>query len=260
MRKSTGHLLVGSVLATAVSCLPPSPAVDSHGNVTVRPASQSIRTQGLELFHEYKRSRKISQNASFTARVRHIGTRLQSVVSLPGAQWEYVVFEDAEPNAFALPGGKVGVHTGLFEIARTDGELAAVLAHEIAHLTSNHAEDRISQQARISLGGALLGEVLGGDAATRETVGEVYDLGAQVGFGLPFSRHQELEADRIGMIFMARAGYDPAEAITLWQRFAAYQQRTGGEGAEFLRTHPVSSTRIQALREFLPVAQRQLRR
>ena len=260
MRKALPYALAGAVLALAGSCVTPTPAVDSQGNVAVRPASDSIRSQGLQLFQEYKRKKQISNNAIHNAQLQRVASRLQRVITLPGARWEYVVFEDASPNAFALPGGKVGVHTGLFKIAQTDAQLATVVAHEIAHVTSNHAQDRVTQQSGISLGGALLGAVIGGDATTQKTVGQVYGIGAQVGVGLPFSRNQELEADRIGMIYMAKAGYDPADAITLWERFGAYKQQQGGEEMEFLRTHPLSSTRIKALREFLPVAQAQSRR
>lgn len=249
-------LLLG--LAAAPSCTPP-PAVDSAGNVQVRPASESIRSEGMQLFQELKRKKRVSSNSAYNGRLQRVATKLRRVIDLPGADWEFVVFEDSTPNAFALPGGKVGVNTGIFQIAETDSQLAAVVAHEIAHVTSNHAQDRMNQQAGISLGGAVLGAVIGGDPSTQETVGRIYGIGTQVGIGLPFSRNQELEADRIGMIYMAEAGYRPVEAITLWERFGAYQQRQGGEEMEFLRTHPLSSTRINALREFLPVAQQRYR-
>jgi predicted Zn-dependent protease len=133
-----------------------------------------------------------------------------------------------------------------------------VVAHEIAHVTSNHAGDRVAQQSGIALGGAVLGAVFGSDPGTQQTVADIYGIGTQIGIGLPFNRNQELEADRIGMLYMARAGYDPAEAITLWEAMAAARGNQGGE-LEFLRTHPLNSTRINALREFLPVARQQYR-
>ncbi len=243
------------------SCVTPPPAVDEQGNVTVRRSSQTIQDQGLQLFQEYKKKKTVSGNAAYNAQLQRVAARLKRVVSLPGARWEFVVFEDSSPNAFALPGGKVGVNTGLYKIATTDAQLATVVSHEIAHVTSNHAQDRINQQTGIALGGALLGAVLGGtDTGTQQAAGQLYGLGTQVGLGLPFSRAQELEADRIGMIFMAQAGYDPAAAVTLWEKFGAYQRQQGGQQPEFLRTHPLSSTRINALKGFLPVARKQYQR
>ncbi|MFP6859072.1 MAG: M48 family metallopeptidase [Roseibacillus sp.] len=260
MRKALPFALCGVIFAFAASCVAPAPAVDRQGNVSVRPASQSIRSQGLQLFEEIKRKKTISHNPTYNGQLQRVATRLQRVIQLPGANWEFVVFQDRTPNAFALPGGKVGVHTGLFQIAQTDAQLATVVAHEIAHVTSNHAQDRVSQQSGIALGGVLLGAVFGGDPATQKTMGQLYGIGAQLGIGLPFSRNQELEADRIGMIYMAKAGYPPREAITLWERFGAHKARQKGEEMEFLRTHPLSSTRIRALQQFLPVAQQHLKR
>lgn len=249
----------GSVLALAVtvSCVTPPAAVDQQGNIAVRPASQAIQSQGLQLFQQIKRKKRVSGNGAQNAQLRRVATRLQRVITLPGARWEFVVFDDPTPNAFALPGGKVGVHSGLFQIAQSDAHLATVVAHEIAHVTSNHAQDRMDQQSNIALGGQVLGALFGGNPDTQQTVGQLYGIGTQLVVGLPFNRQQELEADRIGMIYMAQAGYDPAQAIDLWRRFGAYKAQRGGEEMEFLRTHPLSSTRIKALQEFLPIAQNQ---
>lgn len=252
-------LSAGSVLALAitVSCVTPPAAVDQQGNIAVRPASQEMQSQGLQLFQQIKRKKRISGHGAHNAQLRRVATRLQRVISLPGASWEFVVFDDPTPNAFALPGGKVGVHTGLFQIVQNDAHLATVVAHEIAHVTSNHAQGRMDQQSKLALGGELLGALFGSNSETRQSVGQLYGIGTQLAVGLPFNRQQELEADRIGMIYMARAGYEPAQAIDLWRRFGAYKAQRGGEEMEFLRTHPLSSTRIKALQEFLPVAQNQ---
>ena len=141
MRKALPFALYGVIFAFATSCVAPAPAVDRQGNVSVRPASQSIRSQGLQLFEEIKRKKTMSHNPTYNGQLQRVATRLQRVIQLPGANWEFVVFQDRTPNAFALPGGKVGVHTGLFQIAQTDAQLATVVAHEIAHVTSNHAQD-----------------------------------------------------------------------------------------------------------------------
>lgn len=246
--------------ALLLACAPP-PAVDRHGNVQVRPASQNLQAQGLQLFQEYKKKKPLSRNGARNTQLRRVGKQVSAVVDLPGARWEFVVFEDDTPNAFALPGGKVGVNSGLFAITRNDAGLAAVVAHEIAHVTSNHAEYRLQQSQAIAVGGLILDAVLAAESAsTRQAAGQVYGTGATLGARLPFSRTQELEADRIGMIFMAKAGYDPREAVALWKRFSAYNRQQGGQGTEFLRTHPIDSTRIKALEEFLPVALRHYRR
>jgi predicted Zn-dependent protease len=244
------------------SCTTPPPAVDQQGNVTIRQTDADLQSQGFQLFQEYKKKKPISRNAAYNSQLRRVANRIKRVVSLPGAKWEFVVFEDKSPNAFALPGGKVGVNTGLFPITRDDAGLATVVAHEIAHVTSNHAHHRIQQQQSLAIGGALLDAVLGSqgiEGGTRETAGQLYGAGAQVGFGLPFSRNQELEADQIGLIFMAKAGYDPSDAVGLWKRFAAYHKKHGGQQPEFLRTHPLDDTRIQKLEAYLPVAQKYYR-
>ena len=149
----------------------------------------------------------------------------------------------------------MGVNTGLLRIAQTDAELAAVVAHEMAHVTSNHAQSRIQRNQTVALGGAILGAVLSG-AENGQQLGQLAQKGGEIAFGLTFSRAQELEADRIGTLFMARAGYDPTAAISLWQKMGASQK---SRTPELLSTHPVSATRIQKLREFMPTAQAQRR-
>lgn len=239
-----------------LSCAAPS-AIGPNGNVQIRNSSSALVHQGAQAFQKMKSDKKISTNSNYRSQVNRVSSRLTSVINLPNAQWEFVVFEDTTPNAFALPGGKVGIHTGLFQITKNDAGLATVLAHEIAHVTSNHADARIKNQSNIGLGASLLGAVLGGESS--ETVTRGLSGVGNIAFGLTFSRSQELEADRIGTLFMARAGYDPNEAVAMWQRFADYNNARGNQGAEFLRTHPLNETRIAALRDFLPTAQREYR-
>lgn len=252
VRKNGFTLLLPVV---AIGCAAPAAFDAGSGQVAIRPASADLRQQGAEAFAQYKRKTPISQNASARARVFRVASQLRPVVNLPGANWEFEVFEDSSANAFALPGGKVGVNTGLLKIATTDGQLAAVVAHEMAHVTSNHAQSRVQRNQTIALGGAILGAVLSGSENGAQ-LGQMAQKGGEIAFGLTFSRAQELEADQIGTVFMARAGYDPADAITLWQRMGA---NNSSGTPEFLSTHPVSSTRIQKLREFLPVARAQAR-
>lgn len=250
------RLLPLAIPLVILSCAAPS-ALGPGGTVQVSPSSPALVSQGTQAFNQLKAEKRISRNSSYQSQVNRVASRLTQVVSLPNAQWEFVVFEDPTPNAFALPGGKVGIHTGLFQITRNEAGLATVLAHEIAHVTSNHADARIKNQQTIGLGAAVLGSIIGGESATSAT--RLLGGAGNIAFGLTFSRSQELEADRIGALFMARAGYDPNEAVAMWERFAAYNNARGDQGAEFLRTHPLNETRINALREFLPTAQQAYR-
>ena len=205
---------------------------------------------GLQAFQEYKKQKPVSSNAALAARIRRVGQRLSAVANVPGAQWEFVLFADDEPNAFAVPGGKVGVNTGIMSLAQTDAGLATIIGHEIAHLTARHAAERVSQKRIAEIGASVVGMVLPESGLLTTGVG----YGAQLGL-LKFSRSHELEADQIGSILMARAGYDPREAVAFWQRFADYKRQKGqSSNLEFLSTHPLDDRRINDLRAFLPRA------
>src|SRR5262249_2188471 len=154
--------------------------------------------------------------------------------------WEFVVFDSPEANAFCLPGGKVGVYTGILPITQTDAGLATVLGHEIGHAVAHHGASRMSEAMLTQAGGQALGATLSSaDPKVQGAAALAYGLGAKVGVELPYSRSQESEADHIGLVYMARAGYDPKEAVGFWERFMAYNKQQGGGGPAFLRTHPV---------------------
>ncbi|SHJ41067.1 Peptidase family M48 [Rubritalea squalenifaciens DSM 18772] len=244
------------------SCVPTSPAMDQHGHVHVEQSSSSLRARGLKEFEDIKRVKRISLDPKLNQQVQRVAARLKPVIPLQNAAWEFVIFVDDEPNAFALPGGKVGIHTGLFKITQNDAGLAAVLGHEISHVTSNHAGKRQRQTLGLAAGGLLLDQMLKGQGSSDEDrvrAAALYGAGATVGVALPHSRRHELEADRIGAIFMARAGYDPKEAVAMWERFAAYNKKKGSRTPEFLRTHPLDDTRINALKAFMPQALQEYR-
>ena len=172
---------------------------------------------------------------------------------MPNAEWEFVVFDDADQiNAFAMPGGKVAVYTGLFKVAKTDADLAVVIGHEIAHVVAKHGSERITQQV-LAAGGALAVN-LGTqkmDASDRQIVLVGYGAAASLGYLLPYSRLHESEADEIGILYAAEAGYDPRVAIDFWQRMSA--SKDGGV-PEILSTHPSDSTRIRRLQAMMPDA------
>ena len=204
---------------------------------------------GAQAFAEAKAKTPQSTDARQTAYVRCVVNAL--VRELPAnwqsTGWETAVFVDKEPNAFALPGGKVGVNTGIFTVARNQDQLATVIAHEIGHVVSRHHEERLTRQAGaqgvLQLVGALLGSRYGQGAADAAVQGG--SVLAQTGFLLPGSRAQESEADVVGQQLMAKAGFDPREAVNLWQNMIA---AGGGRPPEWLSTHPDPQSRLGELR------------
>ncbi len=185
--------------------------------------------------------------------VRRVGERIAQAANRRDYRWEFrVIDDDSMINAFALPGGKVAVYTGLFPVAMDESGLAAVLGHEVAHAIARHAGERMSQGLLLQLGAVGMQAAMGGaDPVTRDLVLQALGLGAQVGVILPFSRAQESEADHIGLILMAKAGYDPEAALHLWERM----EKAGGKAPpEFLSTHPSYGTRQAQIRRWLPEA------
>ncbi len=217
---------------------------------------------GLSSFDQLKKDTPVSHDPAANALVQRVGKRIAEVASkdLPNAQWEFVVFESKEANAFCLPGGKVGVYTGILPITQNDAGLATVLGHEIGHAVAHHGASRMSH-AMVSQGlGEAAGAAIGSSsyAQYQNLFMSLYGVGSKVGFELPYDRAQESEADHIGIIYMARAGYDPREAVAFWQRFAAYNQQGGAQSSflsKFLSTHPVDSKRIKDLQALLPNAE-----
>jgi len=211
---------------------------------------------GLASFTQIKQEEKISTDPKANAQVKRVGERIAKSVGreLPNAQWEFVVFDSEQVNAFALPGGKVGVYTGLLKLVSSDDELACVMGHEIAHVTSRHGAERTSQDYAVA-GVAALTEIgleaKDVDPEKRAMVMAAYGLGSSVGFSLPFSRLHESEADAIGLRFAAGAGYDPRAAITFWQKMAKASSATSKPMVWF-STHPSDAQRIANLQKLAP--------
>jgi metalloendopeptidase OMA1, mitochondrial len=210
---------------------------------------------GIEQFEKLKSEKPIVRSGANYQSVQRVAARLTPVVRVPNARWEFVVFEDSSPNAFALPGGKVGVHTGLFKVVQNEAQLAAVLGHELAHVTARHSGQRITQGVAGATVGAIAGKILENKTGMDERTAQAIAGGAATLRLLKFSRGQELEADQLGALYMARAGYDPNEAVRLWTNFAAYKARAGGSSLPaFLSTHPVDARRIEELKAYMPTA------
>jgi len=166
--------------------------------------------------------------------------------------WEVELFEDPTANAFALPGGKIGVHTGLLDIASTPAQLATVLGHEVGHVLARHGNERVSQSAVVQSGMGIAQVMLGAETPAKQELFGMLGLGMQYGVLMPFGRAQESEADEIGLMLMARAGFDPRESVTLWQNMG---RASGGQSPpEFMSTHPSHATRISRLKANMPRA------
>src|SRR5438552_1798417 len=201
---------------------------------------------GLSSFDQLKTNTPISHDPMITEMVQRVGRRIAGVASkdLPDAQWEFVVFDSKAANAFCLPGGKVGVYTGILPITKDDAGLATVLGHEIGHAVAHHGAERMSRTMLSQGFGQAAGSLVGSSeyGKYQDLFMGLYGIGSKVAIELPHDRKQESEADHIGLIYMARAGYDPAEAVRFWERFATYNQQSGAtKPPAFLSTHPVDS-------------------
>ncbi len=211
---------------------------------------------GIATFANLKKEGQLSQDQELN---KYVGCVVATIVAIvpeeygpDDGRWEVLVFDDATPNAFALPGGKIGIHTGMLDIAGTPSQLAAVLAHEVAHVLLRHGNERMSQSILADAAMSTASAAAGAAAPQyQDLIVQGLGVGAQFGVLLPFSRKHENEADQVGQMFMAKAGYYPAEAVTLWQNMA----QVGGDGpAQWQSTHPSDDTRIERLHNNLPRA------
>lgn len=207
---------------------------------------------GIEAAEEFLQKEKIEENTKFAQIVNKIGTRIVDVIPNSEYNWRfYTINDDETVNAFALPGGGVFVYRGILKVAKTEEQLAAIMGHEIAHVLARHGAERMSQILLIEIGGQV------GSAAIEscsknshaEIFRQVYGAAATVGVILPYSRNHEYEADHIGVLLMAEAGYDPHEVITLWNNFKGLDKNKSIP--EFLSTHPVDENRIEAIEKIL---------
>ncbi|HZV53938.1 MAG TPA: M48 family metallopeptidase [Rhodocyclaceae bacterium] len=208
-------------------------------------------SMGLSAYQEVLKKEKISHDPALNALVARVGSRIAAATGRDDYQWEFKVIEnDKTVNAFCLPGGKVAVYTGLMPIAKDEAGLAAVIGHEVAHAIARHGAERVSQQLVLE-GVTMAAVIAAGDQNKANLYGGLIGAGATLGVILPYSRLHESEADRMGLIYMARAGYDPHAALELWKRMAAQDK---GKPPEFLSTHPADSTRIHQIEQALPEA------
>jgi predicted Zn-dependent protease len=215
--------------------------------VLLSPAQEN--RMGISAYEQILREEKLSTDPQINAMVRRVGQRIAAVAERPDFAWEFRVIDKDTANAFALPGGKVAVYTGILKYTQTDTGLAVVMGHEIAHALARHGAERISRSmiAQLGLTAVQIG-LRNSNPVILQGIRLAYGLGVE----LPFSRSQESEADHIGLILMAKAGYDPREAISFWQRMAAGKK--GQEPPQFLSTHPSGTTRMTQIKQWMPEA------
>jgi len=252
-------LLLASMFTLSCSTVP----ITGRKQFNIIP-NATMLSMSFQQYNEFLQANALSKDAAQTAVVKRTGQRIQHAVETYFAErgmsnqlkdyaWDFNLVESEEVNAWCMPGGKVVVYTGLMKLTANEAELAVVMGHEIAHAVAEHGNERMSQGLMTQFGGLALSKALEQKPEdTQQLWMTVFGLGSQVGVLLPYSRLHEAEADELGLIFMAMAGYDPNAALTFWQKMAA--QGGGGSTMEFLSTHPSDETRIRKIRELLPKA------
>lgn len=243
--------------------------VTERNQLQLIPRSQ-LFALSFEQYNEMRKQYPQEKGTSNAQIVERVGNNIRSAVGqylkennsegrIKDFKWEFTLFKDTMVNAWAMPGGKVGVFTGILPVTQDENGLAVVMGHEIAHAVAGHGNERLSQLLLIQLGGITLQEALKKNSKmTRELALAAFGLGAQVGLMLPYSRLHETEADQLGLFFMALAGYDPRTAVNFWERMM--ESRTNAPPPEFLSTHPSDKARIEKLQEIMPQALEYYRR
>lgn len=224
-------------------------------------SDQEILSSSLTQYSNFIKGATLSASKQNSEMVTRVGKRIANATEqylrnngleseIKNFNWEFHLVKDPQVNAFCMPGGKIVVYEGLMKLIQSDDELAVVVGHEVAHAVAKHSNERMSQQLLAQYGAQLLGEALNNKSAAVQQMGNtVYGLGAQYGVMLPFSRKHELEADYMGLVFMAMAGYNPDVSVGFWQKMSA---GASGSTPEFMSTHPADATRIARIKQYLP--------
>lgn len=235
------------LLVTAIAALAGACATSPTGRTQLiyMPDSQ-VDQMGLQSFNDMKSKNPISRNGRYNQFAQCVAN---AITRETGGQWEVVVFEDETLNAFALPGNKIGVHTGLINLVDNQDQLAAVIGHEVGHVLARHSNERLSQETAVSTGLSMVQAVSQPQTLLGQTALGLLGVGAQYGVILPYSRVHETEADTIGQDLMARAGFDPRQSVNLWLKMDQASQ--GGQPIEFMSTHPSHGSRIDNLNQHM---------
>ncbi|MCL2596303.1 MAG: M48 family metallopeptidase [Paludibacter sp.] len=251
-------LLVLTAIFSFAACT--TVALTGRKQLSLVPDSE-VLAMSAQSYTEFIQQSPLSTDKTNTDMVKRVGSKIAAAVvtymksigresDVANYAWEYNLVQSDDVNAFCMPGGKIVVYTGILPVTQTETGLAVVLGHEIAHAVAKHSSEQMSQQYALQVGGSLLGGLIGGTSQTfQNVVNTAYGLGGQLGT-LKYSRTMESEADHMGLVFMAMAGYDPNYAVTFWTRMA----QQGGGTIELLSTHPSDATRIADIQKFLPEA------
>lgn len=247
----TNHLISLTLIFLTLGCR--STPITGRSQMLLVPESQEI-DMGLQAYTDTVATQQASTNQHWTQMVERVGHRIAEVANRPDYQWEFRLLASPEMNAFALPGGKVAIYEGILPICQSEAGLAVVMSHEIAHALARHGGERISQEKLVSGVSTFVNWAMHNraSATTQQRVAQAFGIASKYGVVLPYSRKHESEADHMGMILMARAGYDPREAPLFWQRFG--QAQAGKQAIEFLSTHPADARRASDLNRLLPEA------
>jgi predicted Zn-dependent protease len=248
MRARTASVLVIAILVAAACQTVP---YTGRSQLILLPESTELQ-MGLQSYQDVLKKSKMSRDTEAIERLQRVGRRIAEATARTDYQWEFHLVEDKQVNAFCLPGGKVAVYTGILPVTQDEAGLAAVVGHEVAHAIARHGAERVSQGLLVQSGLVATQVALSrNDPATVQTVTSLLGAGATVGVILPWSRSQESEADHLGLIYMAKAGYDPTAARDLWVRM---QKAGGSRQPEYLSSHPAPATRIAQIEPWLPEA------
>jgi len=252
------ELLLLAVLIQACSTVP----LIGRKQVSLLPESNMVE-MSVTNYSQFLQENKLSTNNNQTNIVKRVGAKMSVAVEkyltdngfadrIADFKWEFNLVQNDEFNAWCMPGGKVVFYTGIMPLTKNDAGVAVVMGHEIGHAVARHGNERMSQQMLVQFGSTALAEAVKTKPEQTQAIFQsVYGLGTQYGVMLPYSRQQEYEGDKLGLIFMAIAGYDPHEALSFWERMAA---NSTGKMPEFLSTHPVEQNRIDAINAFMPEA------
>ena len=245
------HLLGVALIVASLAACETVPYTGRH-QIMLLPESAELQ-MGRQSYQEVLKKSTLSSDAEANERLARVGRRIAEATGRSEYQWEFRLIEDKQVNAFCLPGGKVAVYTGILPVTRDDAGLAAVVGHEVAHAIARHGAERVSQGLLVQSGLTATQMALSrSDPRTVQAVTAMLGAGASVGVMLPWSRAQESEADHLGLIYMAKAGYHPSAARDLWVRMA--ERAKGARPPEFLSTHPAPATRIAQIERWIPEA------
>lgn len=258
LKSATTSLVLGAVLLSSCSVVP----VTGRRQLSLVPDSE-IMQSSLAQYRSFVNKAPHSKDMRCNAMVDRVGKRVAAATDAflrktgraqmaNQMQWEFNTIESNQENAFCMPGGKIVVYTGLLKLVGSDDELACVIGHEVSHAVAKHSNERLSQELLRQMGGQVLGAAVASKGALlQQVIGQAYGLGTQLFVALPYGRKQEYEADKMGLVFMTMAGYNPNCAINFWKKMSS---KSGGNQNEFLSTHPSDSNRISELEKFMPEA------